>query len=214
MASHAEGSDTLSSGEQAHAEGWKSEATGPRAHAEGQKTKATGLGAHAEGDSTVAGGNGAHAEGFNTQALGGSSHAEGWGTIAHKDINAQHVQGRWNKPLAFPYVHIVGYGTGDTDRKNIHTLDKDGNARFLGDVYIGGTESRQGSRLATIAEVNELLLNKRDINDFLPLAGTTDGFMSANDKKKLDNLETQVGSIDTALDELHAYATSLIGGEA
>lgn len=149
LASHAEGSDTLSSGEQAHAEGWKSKATGPRAHAEGQKTEATELGAHAEGDGTVAGNKAAHAEGYNTQALGGFSHAEGWGTIANAGVNAQHVQGRWNKSLASPYVHIVGHGTSDTNRKNIHTLDWNGNGRFLGDVYTGGTESGQGKKLAT-----------------------------------------------------------------
>ena len=40
------------------------------------------------------------------------------------------------------------------------------------------------------------------------------GFMTGEDKEKLDNLEENVGSIDTALDELHAYAQALIGGEA
>lgn len=50
-------------------------------------------------------------------------------------------------------------------------------------------------------------------NEFVLLEDiVTDGFMSANDKKKLDNLETQVGSIDTALDEILKIQNVLIGG--
>jgi len=51
----------------------------------------------------------------------------------------QHVQGKWNvedKNLA----HIVGGGSSDTDRKNIYTLDWQGNAEFAGKVYSGGKE--------------------------------------------------------------------------
>lgn len=42
----------------------------------------------------------------------------------------------------------------------------------------------------------------------------TDGFMSGEDKEKLDALSESVGNIDTALDELHAYAQGLISGGA
>ena len=42
----------------------------------------------------------------------------------------------------------------------------------------------------------------------------SDGFMTGEDKEKPDNLEEKIGDIDTALDELHAYAQALIGGEA
>lgn len=173
LASHAEGSDTLSSGGQAHAEGWKSKATGPITHAEGQKTEATGLAAHAEGDSTVAGGNAAHAEGFNTQALGGSSHAEGWGTIANAGVSAQHVQGRWNEPLSAPYVHIVGHGTSDTNRKNIHTLDWNGNAWYEGNININGLyidtsgEAIPGQKIGSLTNLSSLTSGKIDINYFI-----------------------------------------------
>lgn len=40
------------------------------------------------------------------------------------------------------------------------------------------------------------------------------GFMSGEDKEKLDTLSESVGNIDTALDELHAYAQGLISGGA
>lgn len=42
----------------------------------------------------------------------------------------------------------------------------------------------------------------------------SDGFMSGKQAEMLDNLDTKIGDIDKALDELHNYATSLIGGEA
>ena len=42
----------------------------------------------------------------------------------------------------------------------------------------------------------------------------TDGFMSGEDKAKLDTLSESVGNIDTVLDELHAYAQGLISGGA
>jgi hypothetical protein len=42
----------------------------------------------------------------------------------------------------------------------------------------------------------------------------TSGFMSGEDKEKLDTLSESVGNIDTALDELHAYAQGLISGGA
>jgi hypothetical protein len=52
----------------------------------------------------------------------------------------QHVRGKYNAiDDADTYATIVGNGDADTNRKNIHTLDWDGNAWFSGDVYIGST---------------------------------------------------------------------------
>lgn len=42
----------------------------------------------------------------------------------------------------------------------------------------------------------------------------SDGFMSGEQADKIDTLESQIGDIDSALDELHSYAQALIGGEA
>ena len=59
------------------------------------------------------------------------------------------------------YVEVVGNGTSDTERSNIHTLDWDGNAWFAGDVYIGsesGINMDDGSKkLATEEYVNKAL---------------------------------------------------------
>ena len=148
--SHAEGKSTTASGVNSHAEGYGSNANGNNSHAEGYKTTVSGAyGCHAEGHSTTASGNrgshaegykttasgayGCHAEGHSTTASGKSSHVEGRYTIASSDN--QHVQGKYNiEDSSSTYAHIVGGGTSDTDRKNIHTLDWNGNAVFSGDV--------------------------------------------------------------------------------
>lgn len=146
---HAEGVGAKASGVGAHAEGKQTEAKGAQAHAEGLKSKAYSTAGHAEGFQTQAGvtpGNAevtgdtscAHAEGNNTKAYAFASHAEGQGTIAAS--SAQHAQGKYNvKDKANKYAHIVGNGTSDTNRKNIHTLGWSGNGWFAGDVYVGGS---------------------------------------------------------------------------
>lgn len=73
------------------------------------------------------------AEGKDTAANGNYSHVEGMGTIAAGDF--QHAQGKFNNiDNDQKYAHIVGGGSNDFNRKNIHTLDWDGNAEFAGDV--------------------------------------------------------------------------------
>lgn len=118
-------------GNHSYAVGYEVVASESDSHAEGYETKATGPYAHAEGFNTIASGAESHAEGFYTQAVGDASHAEGCYTQAMRDY--QHVQGKFNEPDK-SYAHIVGGGTSDNDRKNIHTLDWEGNARFAGNV--------------------------------------------------------------------------------
>jgi len=94
--------------------------------------------AHTEGGNALALGAQSHAEGLNTIASGNRSHSEGIGTIANYDN--QHVQGKYNDTTNQPtngYAHIVGGGNSDTDRKNIHTLDWNGNAWFAGTINSG-----------------------------------------------------------------------------
>lgn len=74
--------------------------------------------------------------------------AEGTGTIASG--KNQHVQGRWNEALSsepdydesgniidYGYAHIVGNGTDDSNRSNIHTLGWDGSAWYQGPLTLG-----------------------------------------------------------------------------
>ena len=131
--SHAEGDNTTATGNYSHAEGYYTDATATGAHAEGDTTKASGYASHAEGDHTEANGKGSHAEGYLTEASGEYSHAEGRYTSAASMY--QHVQGKYNvEDFNSTYAHIVGGGTSNTDRKNIHTLDWNGNAVYSGDV--------------------------------------------------------------------------------
>jgi hypothetical protein len=145
--SHAEGYGTEASGEYTHAEGFTTIASGNRSHAEGDRTVASGALSHAEGEKTVASGARSHAEGSETVASGSRSHAEGYRTIAASSM--QHVQGKYNvEDTEGRYAHIIGGGTSETKRKNIHKVDWSGNAWFAGNVYAGDKE------LATFANGN------------------------------------------------------------
>lgn len=131
--SHAEGYYTTVSGSYSHAEGYMSKTSGGSAHSEGCSTNANYDGSHSEGSYTKADNYDAHAEGTNTVASGKRSHAEGYYTKASSDY--QHVQGKYNiEDASTTYAHIVGGGTSNDNRKNIHTLDWNGNAVFSGDV--------------------------------------------------------------------------------
>ena len=123
----AEGYHCTASGSASHAEGWGSVANGDYgSHAEGYCTKANKAYSHAEGQSTTANGSMAHVEGCYTIASG----------------TYQHVQGKYNvEDTKNEFAHIVGGGTSDTNRKNIHTIDWNGNAAFAGDVTYNGSQS-------------------------------------------------------------------------
>ena len=162
LCSHAEGNETVSSGAYSHAEGYKSKAQGGNAHAEGQKTTASADYSHSEGEETV--------------ASGYVSHAEGRGTIAKGEY--QHVQGKYNiEDTQNQYAHIVGGGTGDTDRKNIHTLDWNGNAVFSGDVTNGNGVSMDYLKSQIESSGNDLYTST-GIN-FGRKDGTTNGNRSS-----------------------------------
>ena len=135
-----------------------STASGKYSHAEGKNTSAQGEAAHAEGANTFAIGGAAHAEGGgSTTASGLYSHAEGQGIFATS--KAQHAQGKFNiEDAADVYAHIVGGGSGNGDRRNIHTVAWSGEGWFQGDVYVGSTSGKyqdEGSKkLATVEYVD------------------------------------------------------------
>lgn len=123
-------------GEQSVALGVNVEASGFSTHAEGSNTIASGMHAHAEGNNTKAGGVYSHAEGSNTEAKG----------------NTQHVQGKYNViDESNKYAHIVGGGTSNDKRKNIHTLDWEGNAEYAGDV--AATVNGKKVSMSTLADI-------------------------------------------------------------
>lgn len=106
------------SGKASTVSGMGCQATANAADASGILTKATAPCASAKGNNTIACGYGSSAEGGSTIAAGTYQHAEG-------TFNEPDYEGK--------YAHIVGGGT-KVQRKNIHTLDWEGNAWFSGKV--------------------------------------------------------------------------------
>ena len=157
-AAHAEGFKTIASGAHSHAEGYYTTASGAHSHAEGNVTTASEDYSHAEGESTTAMGTASHAEGYNTTAYGASSHAEGRETTAEGNYShaegigtiasrvCSHTQGSYNIiDTNREYLHIVGNGTSDEDRSNAHTIDKEGNAWYAGDLTLEGDLTIKGA---------------------------------------------------------------------
>lgn len=149
--SHAEGVGTWARAEGSHAEGFKTTAGKKYSHAEGQENQASGVASHTEGLLTQANGDYSHAEGENNIADGLGSHVEGLNNRAKG--NYSHVQGKYNyEDNHNRYAHIVGGGTSDSNRKNIHTLDWEGNAEFAGDVI---ATDEEGNKISLIEILNK-----------------------------------------------------------
>lgn len=147
----AEGYENVAAGGAAHAEGKRTQAVEDFSHAEGSGSIARGYACHAEGGSCRAEGECSHAEGRNCQALGSAGHAEGNATVVKPSAHAahaegyatiaasptQHVQGMYNVvDDQRKYVDIIGWGSGDANRKNIQTTDIHGNFRTAGSIEV------------------------------------------------------------------------------
>lgn len=129
----------------------------------GAATGSLGTSSVAIGADCEASGEYAYAEGRFTNAIGDYTHAEGKGTTAATD--SQHVQGSYNvEDTDSRYLHIIGNGTDDTHRYNAHTVDKDGNAWYAGDVYVGGSSQDDANKLATEGLVYAMLNEARIID--------------------------------------------------
>lgn len=146
----ASGRSNFASGMYANVSGYQSFATGTGSHAQNKST-ASGQYASSEGFESVASGAYSHSEGYQSQSTGAASHAEGSQTeakheAAHveglKTVSGrayQHVAGKHNvvDPNA---VRVTGWGTS-TNKKNIETLDTNGNLTLAGDrLECGSTE--------------------------------------------------------------------------
>lgn len=94
------------------------------------------------------------ADGFAVNASGDYSHASGFHTIAASDV--QHVIGKYNEEDANgTYPFIIGGGRLDTDRKNIFTVD------WNGDVNAGRSNGlTNDTKLPTGADVVSYLNSK------------------------------------------------------
>lgn len=115
-------------------------------HAEGQGTACYSSCGHAEGMNTSSAARSAHSEGEKTVAGGVASHAEGIGTATA--VEAGHVEGKYN--AATDSIHIVGGGTSNDDRKNLHEIKSDGKQYVIGVGGYNGTNRDSATDLATI----------------------------------------------------------------
>ena len=115
--SHAEGYNTVASGDDSHAEGRETYATGYYSHAEGCSSIAKGSYSHAEGLNTLAKGSYSHAEGYATNSFGDGSHAEGYYTTATGSSTACHAEG--HQTLAGGrYSHAEGFSSRATGKSS------------------------------------------------------------------------------------------------
>ncbi len=106
--SHAEGHNTVASGNFSHAECSSTKSSGTYSHAEGSNTESSNTSSHAEGSNTVASGYASHTEGDGTTASGWCSHAEGIATTASGD--SSHAGGKYNQ-ARYAQTIIGQYGT-------------------------------------------------------------------------------------------------------
>lgn len=174
------------------AEGLNCIASGAHSHAEGAETWSNGLRSHTEGFGTKTDAPFAHAEGYDTVVNGQSGHSEGMGTIASG--SNQHVQGKFNvEDTEDKYAHIVGGGTSD-DRKNIHTLDWEGNAVFAGDVSNGNGVTLDG--------LKELVEEKTNIDDATPTCTEAEELAELTSGEKLS---TAFGKLAKAVKDLISH---------
>lgn len=89
-----------------------------------QNNSAEGQYSHSEGTNTDASGLGAHAQNINTTAKGQGSTAMGTGTKANN--KNQLALGQYNVGTDEDAVVEIGWGTSDTDRKNILSVKSEG----------------------------------------------------------------------------------------
>jgi hypothetical protein len=181
------GSDNQATGDFASALGQDNKAVGIASSARGSQTKAEGEASSTKGILTKATGKAAVAKGYKTLAEGNYSVAKGIETKTKENATAgqaqgkgtivgskyQNVQGRYNiVDDEGEYAHIVGNGEDDSHRSNAYTLDWEGNARFNGDVYAGGSQKEDGNskKLATEDYVDKSV---EDINNNIIATGTT-----------------------------------------
>ena len=119
-------------------------ASGNYSFAEGVSNSVSGTAAHVEGGYNTAEGDYSHAEGYETKTVGRYSHAEGIGTIT-PNVDGSHVQGRFNASSNDGnFIDVVGWGSNNTNRKNLEALTADGRLILKGGVTIGADDNSYG----------------------------------------------------------------------
>lgn len=177
VASFAEGIGVEAKGYASHAEGWEtvagvSNSSGLAAHAEGYKSQALGSNSHAQNYNCVTEAPYSHVGGHSSEI--GSS---GWMAFAHgtnlsSNTQNQTVFGKFNDNQTYNALE-VGWGTSDSDRKNILELRNNGNLTVTGEVH--------GSNIFKLAH-GEITDNNAPANGYQsigPVSYSSTGFTSA-----------------------------------
>lgn len=129
------GVNPLASGYASLSMGDDTRATGSRAVALGYSTQATGIAAFVAGQGNIAQGDRSFAVGQNSQA--NFDHSAAIGYELRTARSRQTVVGAYNSPSATAYF-VVGAGTGEGTRKNVLTVDGDGDIGSIRHITAGG----------------------------------------------------------------------------
>lgn len=191
---HAEGASTKAKGDIAHAEGYKTEALGFCSHTEGNGCKATGGTAHAEGIATSAAGNGAHAEGNASKADGENAHAEG------KECNALGNYSHAGGLLSSAYGNAsFAHGTALNARAGQTVFGQYNSENSNASLIVGGgTNEQDRMNLMTVMKDGRVKIASAPIEP--------------DDAVSKDYVDSKVGLIEQALDEIIAMQEALVGG--
>jgi len=165
--SHAEGNQTQALGGGSHAEGLKTIAYGSYSHAEGRETKAVSVGCHAGGyfnveEKTIEEWDEfSRANSYNvgervkvTSGTAPSETVKGYECITPVTPGYSFNPSKWKVISSIAdFLEIIGNGTSNS-KSNARQLDKYGNERLMGDVYVGcNADSSGGSKLAKVSEI-------------------------------------------------------------
>lgn len=114
-------------------------------------------------------------------------------------LTATHIQGKYSL-VDKEYAHIVGGGTSDSNRKNIHTLDWDGNAEFSGDVT---TTKEDGNKVS----LNDVANKTAEIEKDYLKSSDKEELTSAIATAKQETINTILGEkVDVDFDTLTEVA--------
>ena len=191
---------TQANGHESFAANDLTQANGRGSFATGEKTEANGEFSFTHGSKNKANGNYSRAGGWNSEANGSYSVAEGNGVIA--ESANQNVQGRFNIADADDkYAYIIGGGSSDTNRKNIHTVDWSGTGWFAKEVRVGGSgqDDPNSQKLITELELTSKLASKADKTDLFPKSITfvVNGDMKVYDVKTGELTDKITGNYDS-----------------
>lgn len=137
-ASHIEGGYNTSQGDYSHVEGQGNKSNGSDNHVEGRYNEVNGI------INTVGGSNNKVTGNIN-DVSGQSNIVNGYRNTVRGYCNTttgnhQLVAGQFSKDEP-DKVFIIGYGSSEENRKNVMTVDRNGNARFEGMVHADGADA-------------------------------------------------------------------------